>query len=390
MEQIFPENWTVVHYGLILSLSCAQLLVLYVLSGGRAPPAGIGMFTVYFMVSLLCWIAYSLRAQSTGTIALDVPSVASIISAYTLFLACGQRAGVHSGRLLAGAVCLVACLAAFFVSPGGMFLVQTLSSALFFAGAGVICGWRALRARNVGDLLLVLAAVLMIFGAVAANIRILATGELGPAQAIALGAHGMAYTMVVLGFLASALVDAQQQLSHLETEDPLTRLVNRRGLEDVLRVTIATAQRRDLPTSMVMVDVDHFRQINDSFGHETGDRVLQKLSQILQRCSRSSDVVARTGGEEFLLVLPETPAGQARVLAERVREAVCEQPLAVGQQQITVTVSLGIAGSVGKVDIDALCKEARRAIYIAKRGGRNRVASAEPSSITLSSPESSA
>ncbi len=390
MEVIFPETWTVVHYGLILSLSCAQLLVLYVLSGSRTPPEGIGMFTVYFMVSLLCWIAYSLQSRSEAAVALDVPSIASIISGYTLFLACGIRAGVRSGRLLAGAVCVVACLSAFFVSPNGMFLIQTVSTALFFAGAGGVCAWRAWRARNVGDLLLVLAAALMLFGAAAANIRILASGELGAAHAIALGAHAMAYTMVVLGFLASALVDAQQQLSQLETEDPLTRLVNRRGLEDVLRVTMATAARRDLPTTMVMVNIDHFRQVNHSFGHEVGDRVLQQLAQLLQRCSRSSDVVARTGGEEFLLVLPETEPGPARILAERVREAVSGKPISVGSQQIPLTVSLGIAGSVGKVDIDALSKEARRAIYIAKRGGRNRVASAEPSSVVLSSPEAGA
>jgi diguanylate cyclase (GGDEF)-like protein len=383
MEHIFPENWTVVHYGLILSLSCAQLLVLYVLGGDRNPPAGLGMFTVYFMVSLLCWLAYSLQQRNGIAVALDLPSVAAIISAYTLFLAAGQRAGIRAGRLPAGAVCVVGSLSAFFVAPAGMFLIQTASTALFFTGAGVVSGWRAWRARNVGDLLLVLAAVLMVFGAVAANLRILITGELGSAQAIALGAHAMAYTMVVLGFLASALVDAQNQLSQLETEDPLTRLANRRGLEEILRVTIANAERRGHATSVVMVDVDHFRQVNDSFGHETGDRLLQQIAHILRRSSRASDVVARVGGEEFLLVLPETNGEQARVLAERVRHRVAERPLDVAGQSIATTVSLGIASSVGKVDIDALGKAAQRAIYLAKRSGRNRVASAEPSSITL-------
>jgi diguanylate cyclase (GGDEF)-like protein len=99
--------------------------------------------------------------------------------------------------------------------------------------------------------------------------------------------------------------------------------------------------------------------------------------------SRSSDVVARTGGEEFLLILPETELEAARVLAERIREAIGKRPLLVDSQRIAVTVSLGVACTVGDANLDDLSQEADRAMYLAKRGGRNRVASVEHKPVHL-------
>ena len=116
-----------------------------------------------------------------------------------------------------------------------------------------------------------------------------------------------------------------------------------------------------------MVDIDHFKEVNDNFGHEAGDQVIRQVAQILQRMSRASDVVARTGGEEFLLVLPDTELDGARILAERIRADISERPLVVNQQRIPVTVSLGVAGSIGEVDLDELSQEADRAMYLAKR-----------------------
>ena len=177
--------------------------------------------------------------------------------------------------------------------------------------------------------------------------------------------------------MASVVIEYQQHLSNLATMDPLTRLLNRRGLEDALQISRAQAARRGLPTSAIMVDIDHFKQVNDSFGHEVGDHVLRQVADIISRLTRSSDVVARTGGEEFLIVLPETELESARLLAERIREAIGQRPLLVDFQRIGVTVSLGVASVVGNMNLDELSQEADRAMYLAKRGGRNRVASVE-------------
>jgi diguanylate cyclase (GGDEF)-like protein len=193
----------------------------------------------------------------------------------------------------------------------------------------------------------------------------------------------VAYALVAIGFLASVLIEYQQHLSNLATLDPLTRLLNRRGLEDALLVSMAQAARRGLPTAAIMVDIDHLKQVNDSFGQEVGDHLLRQVAEILSRLSRSSDVVARTGGEEFLLVLPETDMDSARLLAERIRAAIGERPLVVDSQRIGITASLGVACIVGHLTLDDLTLEANRAMYLAKRGGRNRVASVEHKPVHL-------
>lgn len=384
MEQIFPENWSILHLGLIFSITLAQMLVVYVLSDSSNPPAGLGLFTVYFMAALLGWIALTLRQSTDTPMVVDVPSVAAILNSYILFLAAGQRASRHGGRYVLGLVCLVACLCVFFLPGETMFAVQISVAALFFAGTGLACLGRSLRDQNVGDAIIACAALMMVAGVPVALYQQFAMENLVLANTIAFGVHSCAYVLVAIGFLASVLIEYQQHLSHLATEDPLTRLLNRRGLEDALHVSLAQASRHELSTAAIMIDIDHFKKVNDSFGHETGDNVIRTVSSVISRMCRGSDVVARTGGEEFLVVLPGTDLDSARVLAERIRLAVCERPLLVDQQRIPVTVSLGVAGSRGGVTLDELVQEADRAMYLAKQGGRNRVASLENSPIHLS------
>lgn len=133
-----------------------------------------------------------------------------------------------------------------------------------------------------------------------------------------------------------------------------------------------------------MIDIDYFKRVNDSFGHETGDHVIQLVASMIERLCRESDVVARTGGEEFLIILADTDSASARILAERVRQAVGERPLVVDQHRIPVTISLGVASASGEFNLDELSQEADQAMYLAKRGGRNRVASVENKPVHLS------
>lgn len=390
MEQIHPENWAYMHFGLIFLITCTQMLVVYVLSDASNPTPGLGLYTVYFMAALMGWIAFTLQQVADIPMVVDVPSVASILNTYILFLAAGQRSGVHYGRIALGGICLIACLSVFFVSPERMFAIQSATAAFFFLGVGVLCAWRSWHKNNVGDAIIAFAAFLMVIGIPLALYQLLVQNNYINARTITFGVHGAAYTLVAMGFLASVLIEYQQHLSHLATEDPLTRLLNRRGLGKALQITLAQAARQRLATSAIMIDIDRFKEVNDNFGHDTGDQVIRQVAQSLLRLSRSSDVVARTGGEEFLVILPDTSLDASRVLAERIRASIAEKPLVVNQQEIAVTISLGVAGVLGEVDLDMLTAEADRAMYLAKRGGRNRVASVENKPIHLSTTTSQA
>lgn len=371
------------HFGLILSITCAQMLIVYVLSDSSNPPAGLGLYTVYFMAALLGWIAVTLHRGPNPPMAVDVPSVVYILNSYLLFIAAGQRAGKTAGRTILGGVCLLATLSVFFLAPDQMFVVQVSTAAFFFTATGIVCAWRAWKHSNVGDAIIAFAGILMSVGIPLALFQLYLRDNIPLAQAIAFGAHSTAYVFVVIGFLASVVIEYQQHLSHLATEDPLTRLLNRRGLEDALQISLAQASRHELPTSALLIDIDHFKQVNETFGHETGDQVIRQVADFLARLSRNSDVVARTGGEEYLLVLPDTGLTAARILAERIRAAIGDHPLVVERQRIPVTVSVGVACTDGAINLDELTEEADRALYLAKRGGRNRVASVESTSLHL-------
>jgi diguanylate cyclase (GGDEF)-like protein len=383
MQQIHPENWVIMYFGLIFLITCAMMLVVYVLSDAGNPTAGLGLYTVYFMAALLGWIAFTLQQGTNVAMAVDIPSVASILNSYVLFLAAGQRAGIRRGRNVLGFICFLACLSVFFLRPRDMFGVQAATAALFFGATGLLCSWRAMRKANLGDGISALAALLMVLGIPIALYQWLVQGDFPQAQTVAFGVYSAAYVLVALGFLTSILIEYQQSLSHLTTEDPLTQLLNRRGLESAMHVTLAQAARQQSPTAAIMVDIDNLKEVNSSFGNETGDQVIRQVALHLQRMSRDSDVLARTGGDEYLLILPYTELDGARLLAERIRADLAERPLLVHQQRIPITVSLGVAGAAGGIDLDKLSHEADRAMYLAKRAGRNRVASVESKPVHL-------
>jgi len=125
------------------------------------------------------------------------------------------------------------------------------------------------------------------------------------------------------------------------------------------------------------VDADHFKAVNDTLGHDAGDRVLQELARILRESSRESDVVARLGGEEFGVLLPGTPTAGAMIVAERIRRRIGELRIEWGDETITVTTSIGLATRRHDEPLQALMKRSDEALYAAKEGGRDRVMSAE-------------
>jgi len=161
-----------------------------------------------------------------------------------------------------------------------------------------------------------------------------------------------------------------EALEQLAATDPLTGLANRRGCEKGIAREISRAQRERRPLSCILLDIDRFKQVNDTMGHQAGDQVLRELSSMLRRSVRAYDIVARWGGEEFLLVLPGTDRNTARMLAERIRAGVQQLPVA---NFGSVTISAGAAEFDSDYDFESTLRAADRRLYEAKAAGRNTV-----------------
>ncbi|MCT4655372.1 MAG: PleD family two-component system response regulator [Cohaesibacter sp.] len=184
------------------------------------------------------------------------------------------------------------------------------------------------------------------------------------------------HTQVLRKRYTDALRNSIQHTMELAIMDGLTKLYNRRYMTTHLDSLIEAAKQKEKPISVLMMDIDFFKSINDTYGHDAGDEVLQEFSNRMRKNCRGIDLVCRYGGEEFVVVMPDTDSSLAMVVAERIRKKVAEKPFIIhkGRQMIDVTISIGMASvDNGAETQDALLKRADNALYTAKRDGRNRV-----------------
>ncbi len=186
-----------------------------------------------------------------------------------------------------------------------------------------------------------------------------ATGTFGPLASVASS----------ISDIAEALLSAQQAA----TTDRLTQVANRPTLLAFLFAEVERVTRYGRPLSIAFVDIDHFKAVNDTYGHEAGDIVLQGVAQVFRDSTRQSDLVARYGGEEFVFVFPETTVDEATAVAEKVRLLVMKERFTGAAEQCVVSVSIGIAGGQGQhLRVDQLLRDADAAMYSAKALGRNQ------------------
>jgi len=175
--------------------------------------------------------------------------------------------------------------------------------------------------------------------------------------------------------LQDELRRSNELLLQLAQTDPLTRLYNRRHLYEKLEIELNRCHRSRNPISLIMTDIDHFKRVNDQYGHQVGDEVLTKVADLLQEQLRTYDMAARYGGEEFCLVLPETDLEAACDVAERIRRRVEEIRFPAPMDKHTLTMSFGVAAYDGTTEgsIDEIIRVADDALYEAKNSGRNQV-----------------
>ncbi|WP_331346743.1 GGDEF domain-containing protein [Cellvibrio sp. UBA7661] len=191
--------------------------------------------------------------------------------------------------------------------------------------------------------------------------------------------------LITLEFLLSSLIYPLRNSIRYQTAmrlallDPLTMLGNRAALDTALRRELQMAERHKTPLSLLIIDVDFFKKINDEYGHNRGDMVLREIAKTIQSVCRGSDITFRYGGEEFVVVLGKTDSEGAKIIAERIRQQIAETPISHNGKMLNMTISVGIATYQGspKEHVNEFFERADNALYLAKKSGRNCVVSAD-------------
>lgn len=181
---------------------------------------------------------------------------------------------------------------------------------------------------------------------------------------------------ITLGFGIVWIVNAllQEELKNLARVDSLTGVRNRRGLDDIVHKIVAQMKRDKAPLSMIMVDIDHFKKVNDTYGHQVGDAVLKQFALLLKKNIRSNDVLSRYGGEEFAILLPNTESKSACIAAEKLRAATETYPFRSEDKIVLkVTASFGVSSFLSQINWEELVSYSDEALYRAKSNGRNRI-----------------
>lgn len=233
--------------------------------------------------------------------------------------------------------------------------------------------------------ILAFAAFELVIGLTQANPQLRLSNQMGGLTICGIGVilslilwHGHVRNLRQREFLRRQRLELEEknrQLEYLAGHDPLTGLFNRRQFDQLVGMELSRTARQPGPISLLMVDLDHFKFINDRYGHPLGDEVIRHTASLLRNHTRTGDSVARLGGEEFLLLLPDTSQPQARVIAEKVRRLLEETPLPMKDGLLYLTASFGIACLEAGVPgtYESLYAAADKALYKAKASGRNRV-----------------
>jgi diguanylate cyclase (GGDEF)-like protein len=198
-----------------------------------------------------------------------------------------------------------------------------------------------------------------------------------PLQMASLASGLVTLLLTSIGFILLQLERAEESARKLAVIDPLTAVFNRRTFLELADKEVARAQRTQSPLSLIMIDIDHFKQINDENGHQAGDEVLRRAVEAMKLCLRREDLLVRYGGEEFCILVPGVGVDQATLLAERYREAIQKLRIPVNDNVLAVTISAGVTAMRRSAEdtIEQMVARADEALYLAKKAGRNRVIS---------------
>lgn len=351
---------------------------------------GVGKWTGSLILEAVMFVFYGMRGIWPDAVSIVVPNVLFSIVLVLQGAAIRDFYGLRTNRYWF--VVPPVLVALIFFAALDSFVWRIILSGAFYGAATLVISLMVHRVapthRPARWLLMAgyLFASVMLFARVVAIIADPQSmrGFLTPSafQGVSLMVANIVLLVTSIGFLSLHKEQLEEAAQRLAITDPLTGIFNRRMFLELADKEIARSQRTGAPLSVLMLDIDHFKSVNDRYGHQAGDMVIMRVVEAVQSCLRREDLLVRYGGEEFCVLLPGVAVDQATLLAERSREAVAKLRIQHRGDILTVTISVGVAllRRSKNESVEELVSRADEALYAAKRAGRNRVISAPDNS----------
>ncbi|GAB2666559.1 GGDEF domain-containing protein [Arenimonas aestuarii] len=387
---MLPVEWSFdIRSGLLVGALLTLLIGIVLAIVARAMPAA-------FRPAMNWWVAATLL-QPTGfvllsqrdqlpawvTIVVANACIAGAFAAYAVALRRFHRLKVPH-FLLWGMVALALGVSAWFGLVQPDLTLRLIAISLVLGWMLGYCAWTIYRGpegrglvRHVAGGAFLLAALIMGYRALALTWdpgQVIAVFQLTHVQLLTYAVGSILPVVATVGFLLLCTDRSQRDLERAARMDYLTNVYNRRAIEELGTRAIAGARRHGMPLALQVVDIDHFKRINDELGHAAGDLALVRAVERIRECLRAEDLLGRLGGEEFIVLMPNTDGAAATAAAERIREAFSERPLDLRGQARKVTLSIGVA-VLAPADrlFSQLLQRGDRAMYAAKHAGRDLV-----------------
>ncbi len=369
------HNALVYSHLLIMVISILSFeLVLYSIKDNVAHAKSMMIYKIYFSIGLIGFALTAVNEIIYETVDLSFAVPFYTLATFLLFLAFSEKIITSKVSIFIILLSVISSIVSFVIPTDFTRLLITSAYVLviytYLLYIGIL---KAYLNKNMGFAIISSGFALVLLSSLVQIHFLVNMNDLNMTYSIARGSASVGFILVGIGLLSSILITEQNHLRSLSLTDPLTGMNNRRGLDYLLGLVVPSIIRNKKPISAIAMDIDFFKKINDTYGHDGGDEVLKAFAQMLKTCPRASDLSSRLGGEEFVIILPDTPLEGAMTAAEKIREKVEELEIHHGKDIIRLTSSFGVASQDENIDTDSLLKNADKALYKAKEEGRNRV-----------------
>jgi diguanylate cyclase (GGDEF)-like protein len=359
-------------------ISISVLIASHSLGIKNNAPTALRLFQLYFIGGFSGWLFFGLIEFAHLSISLSWLAIAYFCAASLLLFILQEKIKVNIGSILWVLSHLVFIILELFA--------ETIEAQLWIFTIYVLIHMSVLSlvalkckkcGKNVGFNIITLAIILPLISSFVQIYILIYQYDINIVSGLGISGAATSYSLVALGFMTMMLVTERDSFQAQAHKDALTGLYNRRGLDIALEHLVAASKRNSSQISAIVCDIDFFKKINDTYGHDIGDIVLQQFSKILKDIPRTSDLSARLGGEEFILILPKTDQNGAIKLAERIRKQIEDLIISIPNGTVRLTASFGVSSHLQNINIDSLIKAADKALYEAKSSGRNKVCLAD-------------